>query len=263
MTPSPGQLRSLAGTIATEAGDFAAAGRRAGVGPAESKSSATDLVTRWDRAAETLIVDRILGAFPGDGIVGEEGGGRASGSGRTWWIDPIDGTTNFVYDLPGWAVSIAVSDDDGALAGAVYIPATAELFAAERGGGATLNGVPLRHSNCDDLAHALVATGFSYDRHRRVEQGRRIAAILPQVRDIRRLGAAAVDLCHAAAGRVDIYFEEGLGPWDYAAGSLIAVEAGCVVTDLRGGPFGVHGIVACPPRLHDATIELLARADGG
>lgn len=263
MTPSPAELRSLASSVAMEAGTFAAAGRRRGVGVATSKSSATDLVTHWDRATEELLVDRILTAWPGDGIVGEESGGRPSATGRTWWIDPIDGTTNFVYDLPGWAVSIAVSDDEGALAAAVYVPATAELFSAHRGGGATLNDAPLHHSSCDDLAHALVATGFSYDRHRRGQQGRRIAAMLPDVRDIRRLGAASADLCHVAAGRVDIYFEEGLGPWDYAAGSLIAVEAGCRVTDLQGGPFGMHGIVACPPSLHDATMQLLARTDGG
>jgi myo-inositol-1(or 4)-monophosphatase len=259
--PVPDDLRrwrDAAIEIAVAAGRFAQRGRAAGgVGHVDTKSSSTDPVTEWDRATEAMVVDELTRRFPDDGLVGEEGTGRVSSSGRWWWIDPIDGTTNFVYGLPGWAVSIAVGDQLHAYAGAVYVPATDEVFAAARGLGATLDGAPLHHSGADDVRTALVATGFAYDRERRGAQGTRIATVLPAVRDVRRLGAASVDLCHVAAGRVDAYFEDGLGPWDVAAGVLVAEEAGCTVTDFAGGPWGPHQVLAAAPGVHTAMVELL------
>jgi len=261
--PTPAELRDAAVAIAVEAGRFARQGRTEGIAATTTKSTLTDLVTEWDRATEALIVERLAARFPGDGIVGEEGAGRASDTGRWWWIDPIDGTTNFVYDLPGWAVSIAVGDAERALAGVVYVPSVDEVFAAAAGGGATLDGRPIAPSGGDDISTALVATGFAYDRERRRTQGRRLGALLGEVRDVRRFGAAAVDLCHVAAGRVDVYFEEGLGPWDVAAGALIATEAGCLVTDFSGapwtvGPTGVPQVLASTPLLQPAMVGLLS-----
>ena len=194
------ELLQLASELAVKAGRMVAAGRaERGISDAGSKSSATDVVTEFDIASERLIVGGILAARPDDGIVGEEGTATNGTSGIDWLVDPIDGTTNFLYGLPGYAVSIAACSDDGTEmgrpeVGVVYVPATDELFSAVRGRGAWLNGSSIRCTATVDLGLALVATGFSYLPQRRAVQARRVAALLPQVRDIRRLGAAAPDL---------------------------------------------------------------------
>ena len=255
-------LVHLAESLARSAGTMARDGRADhGVSAATTKSSATDVVTEYDRASETLIVDGIRAARPDDAIIGEEGTDTEGTSGVHWLIDPIDGTTNFLYGLPGWAVSIAACDDDGGLAAAVYVPATDEMFTATRGGGARLNGTPIRCSTTSDLALALVATGFSYQPQRRAVQAARLTALLPRVRDIRRMGAAATDLCSVAAGRLDAYFEEHLGPWDLAAGELIAREAGCAVGSIDGGPVRPASVFVSNPLLFDRARSLVHDLD--
>ncbi len=255
------QLREFAGDLARQAGELVKAGRRSGAGSVDTKSSGTDLVTQYDRASEALIVGAIRAARPDDAIIGEEGTADEGTSGVRWLIDPIDGTTNFFYDLPGYAVSIAAADDHGTLAGAVYVPATDELFTAARGHGATLNGEPIRCSPTSDLSSALLATGFSYQADRRRAHMRRLQHVIGEVRDIRRLGAAAADLCYVAAGRVDAYFEEHLGPWDLAAGELIAREGGCLSGDLTGGPVRPAQVLVANPSLFEPMRALLNRAD--
>ena len=258
-----GRLLELASRLAVEAGRMVAEGRRdVGVASVSTKSTATDMVTEFDRASEELIVAGILAARPDDGIVGEEGTDRVGTTGVDWLIDPIDGTTNFLYGLPGWAVSIAARTAEGTRAGAVYVPALDELFTARAGGGAHLDGDPIRCGTTDDLRLALVATGFSYLPERRSEQARRVAQMLPLVRDIRRLGAASVDLCHVAAGRVDAYFEQWLGPWDLAAGVLVASEAGCSIGAIDGGPVRPDSVLVTTPRLHAPLRALIDEIDG-
>lgn len=214
------------------------------------KSSARDFATHMDHASEKLIVNSILAARPDDGIIGEEGTNRESNSGITWVIDPIDGTVNYFYNLPGWNISIAAKDDRGVFLGIVYAPTLNSLWHALRGGGAFLNGKSIHCSQVDRLGESLIATGFSYDLHERVKQGEKIASLIPRVRDIRRNGAAAVDLCHVAGGSVDGYFESGLKEWDLAAGGLIAREAGALVTGRAGGEPGEGMVIAAGPALH-------------
>lgn len=250
-------LRELAERIAREAGDMVAAGRRSGLDAVTTKSSTTDVVTEFDRASERLIVERISEQRPDDAIIGEEGADTEGASGVSWLVDPIDGTTNFLYALPGYGVSIAAADGDGTLAGAVYVPATGELFSAGRGQGATLNGDRIGCSTTTDLAQSLVATGFSYQPARRQAQAERVARFIAQVRDIRRFGAASVDLCNAGAGRVDAYFEEHLGPWDLAAGELIAREAGCRTGDFSGAAARPGEVLVANPALFDQLAALI------
>jgi myo-inositol-1(or 4)-monophosphatase len=257
------RLCALAARLAVEAGELVFEGRRSGVTSASTKSSDTDVVTEFDRASERLIVDGLRAERPDDAIIGEEGTDAAGASAVRWLIDPIDGTTNFLYDLPGYAVSIAALVDDRPLAGAVYLPVTRELFTAIAGEGALLNGSPIHCSTTSTLQHALVATGFSYQVDQRREQARRVAQIIPQVRDIRRLGAAATDLCHLAAGRVDVYYEQWLGPWDCAAGELIAREAGCRTGRFDGSPVDHNEVLAANPALFDQMVELLAGTEPG
>ena len=257
MRSDPIELVRLAERIAGEVGREAVRHRAAGLSLVATKSSPTDMVTEVDRAAEARIVTALRAARPRDGIVGEEGTSVDGTSGIRWLIDPIDGTTNFLYGLPGWAVSIAAADEDGPVAGAVAVPGFADLFSAARGHGAHHDGHVIR---CSDKAHldtALVGTGFSYQPGRRAEQGMVMTAILPRVRDIRRFGAASVDLCFVASGRLDAYYETGLAPWDLAAGELIAREAGAAVSDLDGGPVQAGSILACAPALHGPFVELL------
>ncbi len=263
MTAPDGDLRSLAADLAERAGALALAGRRRlGVGQPldhDTKSTPTDPVTEFDRAAEALIVDALRERRPDDSIVGEEGAGHDGTSGLEWHIDPIDGTVNFVYDLPAWCTSVAVVDRDGPLAGAVYVPVTDELFSAARGAGATRNGEPIRCSSCSDLALALIGTGFNYSPTTRERQARRLAALLPHVRDMRRYGSAALDLCMVACGRLDAYFEEHLNSWDLAAGVLIAAEAGAATSNYVGGPADTDATVAAAPDVHAALLDLLER----
>jgi len=219
------------------------------------KSSARDFATHMDHASEKLIVSAILAARPDDGIIGEEGANRESKSGITWVIDPIDGTVNYFYNLPGWNISIAAKDAEGVLIGVVYAPTLNSLWRASRGGGAFLNDRPIHVSTADALEDSLIATGFSYDFAERVRQGEQIASLIPRVRDIRRNGAAAVDLCHVASGAVDGYFETGLKEWDLAAGGLIAREAGALVTGRKGAPAGEVMVIAAGAALHALLLE--------
>ncbi len=262
MTAGADELRELAIRLACEAGDVALAGRRASVVSAGTKSTATDLVTAFDKAAERSIVDGLAAARPDDGVVGEEGTDHRGTSGVEWYVDPIDGTTNFVYDLPAWTTSIAAADAAGMLVGVVYAPALGELFAATRGGGSTLNDRPIRASDCTDLALALVGTGFAYNAARRRVQAAIVADLIGEVRDIRRLGSAALDLCFVAAGRYDAYFETGLMSWDAAAGELIAREAGCRSGDHHGGPPRPAELLVATPGIFDELQRGLARAGG-
>jgi myo-inositol-1(or 4)-monophosphatase len=292
------ELLVIAVGAALEAGQLLAS-KEGRVEVAATKSSPTDVVTEMDGRAEELIRARILVARPDDAILGEEGGqvdGAADAPAR-WVVDPLDGTVNYLYGLHDWAVSIAAEVDHGAagggvgreiIAGAVYVPMRGELFTAVRGEGAwlestrgsgtsggpgesvipdsTFERIPLRCRPGVPLDQALVATGFGYRAQRRTVQGEVVAALLPRIRDIRRNGVASVDLCAVAAGRLDGYYERGLNYWDYAAGALIAEEAGAVVGDSRGGPPSTSMTVAAGPGLfgplRDALAELDAERDG-
>jgi myo-inositol-1(or 4)-monophosphatase len=262
----PEALRQLAVTVARAAGELLLEARRGGgaldeLGAAATrKSSATDLATAADRASEQLVLDRLLAARPDDGLIGEEGSSRAGTSGLTWIVDPLDGTTNFVYDYPGWAVSIAVADGVGPLAGAVHDPQRGETFSAARGGGAWLGPVPITRNPAPPLPEALVGTGFSYASERRAEQARLLPVVLPAVRDLRRGGSAALDLCSVALGRLDAFYEAELKPWDRAAGLLVASESGVGWRDLDGIIAGGTTLVVAPPELLDAFVALLERA---
>jgi myo-inositol-1(or 4)-monophosphatase len=256
--PELRELRTLAEAVARAAGALLREGLdvvRAEVG---TKSTATDMVTEMDRASEALIEEELLGARPDDGILGEEGAFRPGTSGLRWVVDPLDGTTNYLYGFPGFNVSIAAETDDGVVAAAVYDVVRDELFSAHLGGGATRDGTPIEPSPAVELAHALVGTGFSYDPERRRRQAEVLVAVLPQVRDIRRQGAAAVDLCSVACGRLDAFYERGLAPWDLAAGGLVATEAGAVVTDLNGAPAQADSVLAAAPGVAAAVLALLS-----
>jgi myo-inositol-1(or 4)-monophosphatase len=231
---------------------------------AVTKSSATDLVTAADRASEELIVNRVLTARPDDGIVGEEGSTRPGQSGIVWVIDPIDGTTNFVYGYPAFSISIAASDAAGAIVGVVHDPLRDETFSAVRGGGSFLNGSPMPgRPTPPPLAESLVATGFGYNADRRAAQAAILAGVLPKVRDIRRGGSAALDLCAVSIGRVDLYYEAGLGRWDREAGVLIAAESGLAWRDRDDLVDGVDTLVVAPPPLLAPFIALLESARDG
>ncbi len=256
----PTTLLQLAVETAREAGDLIRDRRDAVVRMAVSatKTTPTDVVTESDTAAEKLIRDRLLSARPEDAILGEEGGSSDGGSGVRWLVDPIDGTVNYLYGIPQYAVSIAAQHDGDMVAGVVHNPVSGETWTAIRGGGAYLNGDPVRDSGCDRLELALVATGFGYDASRRARQAAILQQILPSVRDIRRAGAASLDLCAVAMGRVDGYYERGLGSWDLAAGALIAEESGAVVGGLAGAEAGPDLVIAAGPALFPALHDLLA-----
>ena len=247
-----GELLDLARKIAQSAGELLV--NRPLSFDINEKSSARDFATQMDHASEKLIVESILSARPDDGIVGEEGASRESTSGITWVIDPIDGTVNYFYNLPGWNISIAARDSDGVLIGVVYAPTLNSLWHAIRGGGGFLNGRPIHCSNNSELSDSLLATGFSCQPAERVRQAGVIADLIPRVRDIRRNGAAAVDLCHVASGAVDGYFETGLKEWDLAAGGLIAREAGALVTGRNGTTPGEEMVIAAGPALHAILV---------
>jgi myo-inositol-1(or 4)-monophosphatase len=270
--PNPVDLRELAVRLAIAAGAELLARQQslsidaAGV---ETKSSASDPVSAADRASEKLIVDGLTADRPEDGLLGEEGASRPSASGLTWVIDPLDGTVNYLYGRPDWSVSIAVEDENGALAGVVHQPRTGTTWSAVRGAGATRSAiqdvgatrsgatfydVPLGPLRETALATALVSTGFSYLPDRRAEQAALLQDLLPAVRDIRRGGSAALDLCSVADGTADAYYEHVIQPWDVAAGALIAAEAGATV--VRAFP---QGILAAVPSVADPLLELLTR----
>lgn len=222
-----------------------------------TKSTDTDLVSDADTSAERAIVDLVSRRRPRDGWLGEEGSSSASESGVTWVVDPLDATVNYLFRIPWWCVSVAAVDEAGSVAGAVFDPNRDETFAATRGGGAFLDGRRLHVRRGTDLAKALVATGFSYDAETRARQGEVLARVLPQVRDVRRMGSAALDLCGVACGRLDGYYEALLEPWDKAAGVLLVEEAGGVVSDLPNPMGGSPGVVAAGPGLHTALAALV------
>lgn len=257
---TPRELLDLATSLAHDAGTLAFDGRKAGLADVSTKSTATDMVTEYDRASERLITDRLRAERPEDSIIGEEGASFEGTSGIEWCVDPIDGTTNFTYALPNWAVSIGVADRQGPLVGVVHIPPLGETFTAIRGEGAALNGAPIACSTTSSLSQALVCTGFSYSAEQRTKQSRRVAKMIHEVRDIRRFGAASIDLCYVACGRLDAYFEENLFPWDVAAGALIASEAGCRLGDFRGGPLDPRETLVSTPLVFDALSATILRA---
>jgi myo-inositol-1(or 4)-monophosphatase len=263
--PDPAELLALAVDTAREAAELVARGRASAGDDVDVKSSPVDVVTAVDRASEELIVARLLGARPGDALLGEEGAARTGTTGVRWVVDPIDGTVNFLYGLPYYAVSIAAEVDGVVRAGVVLNAATGELFSARSGDGAWLT-VPgaaeperLSVGRPPSLAQSLVATGFGYRAEQRVAQGAVAARLLPQVRDIRRFGSSALDLCAVAAARADAYFELDLKPWDHAAGALVATEAGAVLSGLRGQPFAQPLAVAAAPSIAGPLGELLDR----
>ena len=217
-----------------------------------SKTSPTDPVSDADREAERTIREILLSEHPDDGLLGEEGSRSSSDSGRTWIVDPLDGTVNFLYGLRAWAVSIALADEEGLAAGVVFNPVSGECFSAVRGEGASVDGKPLQVTRCPTLDRAMVATGFSYEAERRREQAQLLVELLPRIRDLRRAGAAALDLAFVAAGRVDAFYERGLKRWDESAGRLLVLEAGGVVADLEGEPRGVAA--AATPTLLDELV---------
>jgi myo-inositol-1(or 4)-monophosphatase len=224
------------------------------------KRSPTDLVTEMDRRAEALIVERLLGAFPDHGFLGEEGGARAGRSEYRWLVDPLDGTTNYAHGLPIFAVSIALERAGEVQLGVAYDPNQDELFVAERGRGATLNGEPLHVSKTAVLGEGLLATGFPYDIRVSSETNLpEYSALSLRSRAVRRFGSAVLDLCYVAAGRFDAFWELTLGPWDMAAGGLMVQEAGGRVTSVRGGPWQLDGpgALASNGPLHEAVLEVL------
>lgn len=253
-------LLDLAVVTAREAGALILERRRGQVSVANTKSSPTDVVTAADYASEQLIRDRILRVRPGDGFVGEEGDDVASTSGVTWIADPIDGTVNYLYSIPQFAVSIAAQLDGEVVAGVVFDASSDELFAASKDGGAHLNGVAITVGDCADVAKALVGTGYHYRADVRAAQAVEMAALLPVIRDVRRLGSAALDLCYVACGRYDAHVERGLRLWDLSAAALIVTEAGGHVAGIAGAPAGELIVTASSRRLYDAFHDALVTA---
>ncbi len=264
-TPTdPSSLLDLAMATATAAAALVADGRASAGASVDVKSSPVDVVTAVDKACEELIVGRLLAARPDDGVLGEEGSSRDGTSGVRWIVDPIDGTVNFLYGFPAYAVSIAAEVDGQVQAGVVVNVATGEIFSATAGGGARLSSrlrpepEVLAGSRPASLEQTLVATGFGYRVEQRRAQGAVVAELVTRVRDIRRAGSAALDLCSAAAGRVDAYYELHLNPWDHAAGALIAAEAGLVVTGLPGCPFAEPMAIVAAPSIAEEFADLVA-----
>lgn len=264
----PVVLRSVAEQLATEAAAFVRArraevfGDQGIVSPVQAKSTPTDPVTVVDTETEALLRDRLAILRPGEPVMGEEQGGTNDGR-LTWVLDPIDGTVNFVYGLEAYAVSVGVQRGGASVAGAVANVATGALYSAAAGHGAGLQrgGVTtrLRASAADELSMSLVGTGFSYAAEKRTRQAEVLTAVLPAVRDIRRFGSCALDLCMVAAGGLDAYYEDGVHVWDWAAAALIAAEAGAT---LRLPPSdGTPGlIIACAPGISDELAAVLNRA---
>ncbi|MEV4368633.1 inositol monophosphatase family protein [Nonomuraea sp. NPDC049637] len=251
----------LAEDVAREAGDMLLAKRPTMSEDVETKSSPTDVVTILDKASEELIRERVLVVRPDDRFLGEEGGEAPGASDVRWIVDPVDGTVNFLYGLPDWAVSIAVEVAGRVVAGVVNVPARGEVFTAALGEGAWLGGARLRCNSGVPLARALVATGFGYSAPRREVQGQVVAAVLPRVRDIRRGGSCAIDLCSVAAGRVDAYYERGTNAWDHAAAGLVATEAGARLGGLHGRPVGPAFALCAAPGLFEELHDLLVPLD--
>jgi len=232
----------------------------------DTKSTPSDVVSAMDRDAEAMIIEDLLGARPDDGLLGEEGGERPGTSGVRWVVDPLDGTVNYLHRLPMWGVSIAAEVDGRGEIGVVHVPEFAESYVAARGRGAWLVregvGERLTGSDCPSLSAAIVATGFGYAAQRRRRQAEVVTGLITQVADVRRMGAAVVDFCWLARGRVDAYYEAGLNPWDMAAGGLIAAEAGVVVSGLHDDDVAEFFVAAVPAIADDLRAALVRlRAD--
>lgn len=273
--PTAAQLREIAVHLASTAATLVRRRRRevfgdlGGQQPADStgaavatKSTDTDPVTVVDTESEQLLRAELARLRPHDAVLGEEGGGDpADVAGLRWVLDPIDGTVNFLYGLPSYAVSVGVQRDGISVAGAVVDVPGGRVFAAALGGGATCNGALLCASGVTSARMALVSTGFAYSVPRRTLQGELLATLLPQVRDVRRIGSAALDLCAVAAGWVDAYYEHGTNPWDWAAGCLIAQEAGATLTLPAPDALSPAGqlLLAAAPGVHAELSTLLAR----
>ena len=253
------ELLDTAVKVAHEAGKLLLEHFRKPAEGVESKSTPTDLVSAADRASEALILDMIAAERPDDGVLSEEGGGEA-GSGLLWVVDPLDGTVNFLFGIPAWAVSVAVEDENGALVAAVHQPTTGETFTAMRGQGAHLNERAIHVSHRDELSSALVGTGFAYDSRAREVQAVVVSRVLPKARDIRRAGSAALDLAATACGRLDAFYEAPMERWDKAAGILLIQEAGGVVT-LLPPPLNhlSPGVIAGNRALHEQLRSLVYR----
>ncbi|MDQ3659495.1 MAG: inositol monophosphatase [Actinomycetota bacterium] len=256
-SPSPEHLLDIASRAATGAGGLLLERFGDPARGVTTKSTPTDVVSDADRDSQELIVSLLRSERPGDGVVSEEGAAGDSETGLTWVIDPLDGTVDFLYGIPQWCVSVAVADDDGWLAGVIYDPPRKELFTATRGGGASRNEQSATLSQQQDLSQALVATGFSYDSRIRRAQAEVVLRLLPEVRDIRRAGSAALDLAWCACGRVDAFFEADMHVWDRAAGELLISEAGGVITPLMPPLGDGQGVVAANQGLHDALRALV------
>lgn len=247
------ELLQLALTIARSAGDLLM--DRPPSWDLTFKTTAIDIATQMDTASEKLIVESILAARPDDGIIGEEGTSRPSKSGVTWVIDPVDGTVNYFYGIPGWSISIAAKDESGTLVGVVHSPSVNSTWYASAGQGAFLNDLPIACNDPVDLNRALLSSGFAYDVKDRIQQLKIVNALIPQIRDLRRIGSAAADICHVATGLVDGYFETGLHEWDLAAAQLIAREAGATVTTRPW--HGLNLTVAAGPHLYSALAAAI------
>jgi myo-inositol-1(or 4)-monophosphatase len=258
----PGALLDELSAVALDAARGAGAILREAYGRrrehVETKSSPTDLVSEVDRAAESFVTGLLAGRRPGDAILGEEGASREGSTGVRWVVDPLDGTTNYLFAVPAWCVSVAAEWEGRPVVGVIVDPSRDEEWHAVTGRGATCNGAPCQvAAGRSELATALVATGFPYRQDRRAWAGGVVATVLPEVRDIRRFGSAALDLCWVAAGRVDAYYEWGLNPWDMAAGQVLCEEAGARVTLTDTGM-----MIAAVPALFEPLRELLQRAGG-
>jgi myo-inositol-1(or 4)-monophosphatase len=263
LRPLVDELVALARGVALAAGNYLRDERPATF-DVSLKSSPTDVVTQMDRAAEELLVGMIQRARPGDGVLGEEGGERSGTSGVRWIVDPLDGTTNYLYGIPLWSVSVAAEVSGCVVAGAVCAASLGVTYLAARGQGAWAESAAgtqaMGVSGRSELAQALLSTGFGYDSDARRRQARALVDVAPRVRDVRRLGSAAIDLCWVGAGLTDAYVETRLQPWDVAAGALIAREAGAVVL---GDDDPVHApwVLACAPGISD-ELQALLRATG-
>ncbi|MCM2578871.1 inositol monophosphatase family protein [Streptomyces meridianus] len=251
------ELLGIALEAAHRAGELLRDGRPADLGVAATKTSSIDVVTEMDLAAEKLITGFLGERRPEDGLLGEEGADTRGSSGVRWVIDPLDGTVNYLYGLPSWAVSIAAQRDGETLVGVVTIPMRGETFRAVQGAGARLGDRPLACRTAPRLEEALIGTGFGYLTERRAAQGEVVRRLLPKVRDIRRGGSAATDLCDLAAGRFNGYYERGLNPWDFAAGELIAREAGALTGGRPGDPLSGELAVAGAPGVFEPLQRLL------
>lgn len=261
--PTPGRLLAIATQIVAGGATLARTARTEAITKVGTKSTDTDVVTAADHAVERYVIDAVHAIRPRDSILSEESGSLDGSPDSTvrWILDPIDGTVNYLYGIPHYGVSLAVEVAGEVVAGVVCNAATGVWWTAVAGGGAYRDGYRLSGSTETELSRALVMTGFGYDARRRAHQGRVLDGLVARVRDIRRMGASALDLCLAAQGAVDAFYEKGLQAWDLAAGGLIAREAGLIVSGLSGAPAGTDFVLAAPPALHGVLHEVLVDLD--